>query len=283
MKIKEVEIITGITKQNIRYYERQGLLNPERNRENDYREYSEEDVRNLKIIKLFRKLDMPIDEIRKLLHNEIELQNALDRQKEHLEREKERLSDALNFCGKIKEREIVSLNADRYLNEMEGEEQNGAVFADWINDFKKVMYAEMVREFSFMPDTMCRTPGEFTDALFRYADENHVNLVITKEGMYPEFEIDGVEYRADRSFSRFGAVVHCQMKYPDEIIPEGMSQKRYFRFQTLLNFGLVILLIGLFILFRVTKPKDLIYIIAFGLILGVVWYASYKHFYNLKN
>ena len=41
MNIKEVEERTGISRQNIRYYEKQGLLHPERNLENDYRVYGE--------------------------------------------------------------------------------------------------------------------------------------------------------------------------------------------------------------------------------------------------
>lgn len=47
MKINEVERLVGITKKNIRFYEEQGLLNPDRNRENGYRDYSEEDVQTL--------------------------------------------------------------------------------------------------------------------------------------------------------------------------------------------------------------------------------------------
>ena len=43
--IKEAEKLTGITSQNIRYYERQKLLSPQRNNENAYREYSEEDIK----------------------------------------------------------------------------------------------------------------------------------------------------------------------------------------------------------------------------------------------
>ena len=44
MKIKEVEALVGIKKTNIRFYEREGLLNPDRSEENNYREYSEEDM-----------------------------------------------------------------------------------------------------------------------------------------------------------------------------------------------------------------------------------------------
>ena len=66
MKIYQVEELVGITKKNIRFYEEQGLLNPKRNPENDYREYSLEDVRVLEKIKLLRKLSIPIEEIRLL-------------------------------------------------------------------------------------------------------------------------------------------------------------------------------------------------------------------------
>lgn len=77
-----------------------------------------------------------------------------------------------------------------------------------------------------------RNAVEFTEALFAYADENQLNLVITKEGMYPVFEIDGVEYTADRTYGRFGATIHCSMTHPEEAeaaeIPE--KRRRIYRF-----------------------------------------------------
>ena len=47
MTIKEVETLTGITKANIRFYEKEGLLAPGRS-SNNYREYSEDDVEHLR-------------------------------------------------------------------------------------------------------------------------------------------------------------------------------------------------------------------------------------------
>jgi DNA-binding transcriptional MerR regulator len=41
--IKEAEELTKVTSQNIRYYEKQGLLAPKRDKENSYRLYSEEE------------------------------------------------------------------------------------------------------------------------------------------------------------------------------------------------------------------------------------------------
>ena len=55
MKINEAEQLLGITKANIRFYEKEGLLSPSRN-ESGYREYSETDIRQLKQIVILRKL-----------------------------------------------------------------------------------------------------------------------------------------------------------------------------------------------------------------------------------
>ncbi len=64
MRIKEVEERTGLTAKAIRLYESKGLLKPARERENDYRDYTEEDVARLKTIAILRKLDVSIAEIK---------------------------------------------------------------------------------------------------------------------------------------------------------------------------------------------------------------------------
>ena len=67
MNIKEVEKVTGISSQNIRFYEKSGLVHPDRNEENGYREYDTNDIRILKLIKMFRMIDMPIEQIKLIL------------------------------------------------------------------------------------------------------------------------------------------------------------------------------------------------------------------------
>ena len=101
--IKEAEQITGITTQNIRYYEKQKLLTPKRNRGNSYREYSDEDINRLKMIRLFRSLDMPIGDIRRMFDGEVSLEDTIRLQMRRLENEREKLAAALDFCGTIKE------------------------------------------------------------------------------------------------------------------------------------------------------------------------------------
>ena len=67
MNIKQTADASGVSARNIRYYEQAGLLAPARNPENDYRIYTDADVRTLKLIRVLRTLDMPVDDIRAVL------------------------------------------------------------------------------------------------------------------------------------------------------------------------------------------------------------------------
>lgn len=240
--IKEAEQLTGITSQNIRYYERQKLLEPGRSSKNSYREYSEEDITRLKMIRLFRSLDMPIGDIRRLFEGETTLEDIMKLQRKRLEAEKEKVDDALEFCGLIKESQLADLNVDTYLQEMERREKNGAVFSKFLNDYAAVVRSEMNRDFSFMPDDRCDTPEKFTEELLKYGTQNQLDITVTKESLSPRLLINGVEYRAYRTSSRYGIVIHCEMLHPEDYIPEGMSEKKYRRYRFLSIIALPVLL-----------------------------------------
>ena len=79
MKINEVEAAVGVTKKNIRFYEEEGLISPRREPGNGYRSYSEADVERLRRIKLLRKLDVPLAEIRQMLEGECTLAEGMSR------------------------------------------------------------------------------------------------------------------------------------------------------------------------------------------------------------
>ena len=101
MNIKEAENLSGISGQNIRYYEKQGLISPKRNRINSYREYGEEDIRILKTIRMLRMLDMPIEQIRLILKGDLSMGDALDMQKVRLEVQAKKLQSAISFCEQM--------------------------------------------------------------------------------------------------------------------------------------------------------------------------------------
>lgn len=132
MKIYQVEELVGITKKNIRFYEEQGLLCPERNPQNDYREYSLEDVRILEKIKLLRKLSIPIEEIKLLQKGKMSFVQSMSVQIERLENEQQNAEVMKELCIKIRDenQDLNSLNASSYLMEMEKMEQKGTQFVD---------------------------------------------------------------------------------------------------------------------------------------------------------
>lgn len=67
-RIGEAAERSGISTANIRHYEREGLLPAATRADNGYRFYSEEDIHQLRLIRLTRSLDMSAEEIRQIIH-----------------------------------------------------------------------------------------------------------------------------------------------------------------------------------------------------------------------
>lgn len=131
MKIKYVEELVGITKKNIRFYEEQGLLAPDR-AENGYREYGQADVDRLMQIKLLRKLGVPIEEIKRIFQGSIHLDDCLDRHLDELERQKENLAKMQDISEQIIASHVTlqNLDTENYLNQVESMEKEGTSFMD---------------------------------------------------------------------------------------------------------------------------------------------------------
>ena len=131
MKIKFVEELVGITRKNIRFYEEQGLLNPQR-AENGYREYEEADVHRLMQIKLLRKLGVSIEDIRRVFDGKLSLCDCLDRQQEELERQKESLTKMQAVSDQIiaSHVSLENLNTESYLDQIQQMEKEGMDFMD---------------------------------------------------------------------------------------------------------------------------------------------------------
>lgn len=102
MTIKEIEDRTGLPRANIRFYESQGLIAPSRG-ENGYRDYSQEDCQTLLKIKLLRKLDCSLEDIRSLQAGEQSLDQLLEQRLAQLEGRYAELEQAKALCQKLRE------------------------------------------------------------------------------------------------------------------------------------------------------------------------------------
>ena len=132
MRIKEVEELVGITKKNIRFYEKEGLLTPGRELENSYRDYTDEDVKRLRVIKLLRKLDMPISAISDVLENRQSLPEALHLHSLLLEEQRCGIVNAQRVCRLISEsgEDLAQLDTEHYLSEILRGEENSTELVD---------------------------------------------------------------------------------------------------------------------------------------------------------
>ena len=130
MKISQVEELVGITKKNIRFYEDEGLLSPERDPENGYREYSLKDVDELMKIKFLRKLSVPLEDIRKVQKKELSLSMCLEKQSSNLKSEITSLESSIELCDSVKDKNLdySDFKADDYLEEMHRIEERGGKF-----------------------------------------------------------------------------------------------------------------------------------------------------------
>lgn len=100
MKIKEIEKLTGIKSTNIRFYEKEGLFVPQRTK-NNYRSYTEEDVKTLERIKTLRLLGVSVEDIRRLTNGETTLESVLVNRLHQIEVDEKSILEQKKICEKM--------------------------------------------------------------------------------------------------------------------------------------------------------------------------------------
>ena len=198
LNTKQVEELTGMSRQNIRYYERMGLLEPARDDSNAYRDYSEEDVRRLKLIRMLRMLDMPLKDIQDIINEKVSLREAVRHQKEILQTQQKQLNAAIEVCASIGREKDDRPDVDGYLSRMEMMERDGGLFARFVDDYKQVVHEEQERKFSFYTESPVNTAGAFEKVLRKYAADHGQKFHMLKKGKYPEFMMGTETYTAVR-------------------------------------------------------------------------------------
>ncbi|UDL05220.1 MerR family transcriptional regulator [Marinobacter sp. CA1] len=68
MKVNELAKAAGTSSDTVRYYTREGLLNPSRNPANNYQQFDADDLRRLRFARKARQLGFSLPEIKTILH-----------------------------------------------------------------------------------------------------------------------------------------------------------------------------------------------------------------------
>ena len=219
MNIKQASEQSGVSAPNIRFYEKEGLLTPARRQGNDYRDYTAGDIRALKLIRMLRMLDVPLPAIRAVLQGEQSLQQALQAQQTVLEQQAAHLAAARSFCAElVRQRpQAETLDVDACLTRMEKPAVQGAFCSGWLQDYRTLAQVQHQRRFSFIPEGSINTPQEFTAALQTYAKANGMQFSLEKEGMYPEFSLDDISYKAYRNPGKYRDEICCDAVHPEQL------------------------------------------------------------------
>mgnify|MGYP000924109311 CR=1 FL=1 len=120
MTTHEVEVIFGITKQTLIYYEKEGLVVCQRDA-NNYRNYSSKDLDTLKMVLLLRSMEISIDEIKLIMNSELSIRYVLERKQEYIEQLQIELKDIDEKIKAYIQRHKVEVIFDNSINhEYEG-------------------------------------------------------------------------------------------------------------------------------------------------------------------
>ena len=234
MNGKETEKLTGISRRNLRFYEEQGLIEPNRNPDNDYRDYCEKDIEKLKIIRGLRTIDVPLELIGDYFKGKVTLNQLSSTQERHLINKQKEVETALNICKELKSLEELKGNTvDSLLEKMDDPENKKTLFDEWKNDYKLASTLAKKEFFYFYPEETVNTAKDMTKELCLYADTNGYSLEIIKEGLQPEFILNGITYIASSSndsgnlFSNvFYPEIVCEAKDPSSIYKDGLTKKQ---------------------------------------------------------
>ncbi|WP_434291706.1 MerR family transcriptional regulator [Clostridium botulinum] len=137
MKIKDAERLTGLSAKTIRYYESEGLIFVKRN-SNSYREYDEDNINELRKIKVLRKLEIPISKIKELNLGKISLKDTLEDKLKKLD------EDELNLERKKGSIEVIlkDLNKNPNIDLAEYSEEleylESPEFAEFMGEIKEL-------------------------------------------------------------------------------------------------------------------------------------------------
>jgi len=150
MNIKTVAEKTGLTKKAIKYYESEGLINPQKNAENNYREYTAEDIARLNLIGALRAVEIPICEIKYVFQGDKSLTHVM---KETLNKINETISNL------EKSKIIINNIIERDLKDYES-------IGEKVKRFRETLEYSMLEKKEFISSTLLRIfPGRFGEII----------------------------------------------------------------------------------------------------------------------
>jgi DNA-binding transcriptional MerR regulator len=136
--VKQLSEMAGVTPRTLHYYDEIGLLEPTRVGDNGYRYYDEQAILRLQQILLYRKLEMPLEKIKKILESpDFDGRRALESHREELHK-------------RIAQMERLVATVDNTLDHLKGNKEMGK--RQFFEGFSEEQQAEYEKEAMQMYD-----------------------------------------------------------------------------------------------------------------------------------
>ncbi len=114
LTVKQLSKLAGVTPRTLHHYDAIGLLKPSRIGSNGYRYYDEEALLRLQQILMYRELDMPLEEIKKLMgRRDFDVLAALQGHRAALSRQASRIHRLIDTVDKT----ILYLKGETAMND----------------------------------------------------------------------------------------------------------------------------------------------------------------------
>lgn len=151
MDIKEIQLLTGLSQDEINFYDREGLICIDHNLN-----LNKEDIEQLRYIKLLLKLEIPISKIKKFSSKKISLKSVLKEKIKEFENNKINIDGkiyiAKDILKSIKKKKNIYVN--EYLEELECIEKGQ--YAEIISDLDSIKERSLI--FQIFITINCLTP-----------------------------------------------------------------------------------------------------------------------------
>lgn len=111
MTVNEVSKLTGLSVRTLQYYDKIGLLSPSGYTSSGYRLYDDAALKKLQQIMLFRELEFPLKEIRRIVSDPaLDSRKALEQQIILLKLRRDHLDDLIDLAEKLRTTGVNDMN-----------------------------------------------------------------------------------------------------------------------------------------------------------------------------
>lgn len=141
--VQQVVELSGVTIKTLYYYQKIGILLPNKIGENGYRYYSDKEIQQLQEIIFYKKLKFPLEEIKQLLQNDKSRLEILEKQKELVLLQQEEMGKVILAIEKeIKfEKEGAIMDKKEMFEGFEDKDKNGDFYRKTSNFSVPFTYA----------------------------------------------------------------------------------------------------------------------------------------------